>query len=640
MILSSSGASWLKLLLLLLVPFLAILGWAWLSSYLFLSLAGLDASTAGPTTIYQYWYYYGSDPKTKAWLTLSCLGGAAVIVLPIFMLLSSKTRRALFGDAKWATHREIADAGLFADDGIVVGQVTRWFGFVKQYLVFGGDEHVLMSAPTRSGKGVGVVVPTLQTFKDSVVVLDSKQENFDMTAGFRAAHGHECFLVNFATENYKSHRWNPLFYISDDPAFRINDIQKIGGMLFPKIKNEAPIWQSSARSLWLGVVLYLCETEDLPVTLGEALRQVTMGDERLAEIVEDRQQGDCPLSDECFLALKEYLDTPEKTRGSVRKSFTSALELLYNPIIDAATSGNDFDLRDLRKKRMSIYLGIVPGDLERLGFLINLFFEQVIDLNTRVLPEHDPSLKYKCLLLMDEFTAMGPIRSLMHGISYIAGYGLRMLPIIQSPAQLRDTYGHDAAETFMENHALQIIFAPKNIKIAKEISESLGTETVKNTSKTKQLIGKGRSESQSDTGRALLLPQEVKNIGRMSEILIMENCPPIRCSKVVWYKDNSFKMRGNGRDGVVHWQTPEVPTVDLSSIVKGKVEYTSTAVKQQEERAVVERPVTVADIESIDQLNLEDFSCDFSKIEVPKGEISEEAMAAIADAFLRECQAA
>ncbi|MCV5675558.1 type IV secretory system conjugative DNA transfer family protein, partial [Escherichia coli] len=91
--------------------------------------------------------------------------------------------------------------------------------------VFSGSQHVLMAAPTRSGKGVSIVVPNLLLWRDSVVVLDIKQENWDITSGFRSRHGQDCFLLNLAPRDYRSHRWNPLFYISDDPNFRINDIQ-------------------------------------------------------------------------------------------------------------------------------------------------------------------------------------------------------------------------------------------------------------------------------------------------------------------------------------------------------------------------------------------------------------------------------
>ncbi len=634
----SDANKWLKVALLLAVPVSVVVGWAWLSGYFYLELAGLDGGAASPLTLYQYWYYYGEDKATQAWLAAAGVGALIVVCLPVLVAFAP-AKRKLFGDAKFATSKEIQYAGLFADDGIIVGQVSRCFGLFKRYLVFGGPLHALMSAPTRSGKGVSVVIPNLLSWKGSAVVLDIKQENWDITAGFRSAHGQECFLLNLAPRDYRTHRWNPLFYISSDPAFRINDIQKIGQMLFPKVESEAPIWQASARSLWLGIVLYLIETDDLPVTMGEALRQLTMGDERLAELVGNRQEGDNPLSDECYLALKEYLDTPDKTRGSVRKGFTAALELFYNPVIDAATAANDFDLRDLRKKRMTVYVGITPDDLERLAPLINLFFQQVFDLNTRELPEQNPELKHQVLLLPDEFTAMGKVGILSKGISYIAGYGLRMLPIIQSPAQLRGVYGNDAAETFVENHALQIIFAPKNFKVAKEISDTLGTTTVKNKSRTRQLVGKAsRSENASDHGRALLLPQEVMRIGKSAEILVLENCRPILCEKVTWYKDKTFKERGNGRDGV-RWPNPEVPRVDPDAREKGEIQFVSNAVAEVA-RTAVERPITAQDIEQIDELDLDDFSCDFSKVEVPKGEIDDAAMDDLVNQFFSAMDAA
>ena len=512
---SNSLSQWHYLILIISGLLLSL----WLSSAIYLYFAHLNYHLATPFTVFEYGYYYVHDSKTRFWLTLAIVFGFA----PFSLLIAAKLKprkRPLYGAAKFATQQEIQQAGLLGDKGILVGKQNRMFK--QHYLQFAGQQHVLMSAPTRSGKGVGVVIPNLLTWQDSVVVLDIKQENWSITAGFRQAHGQQCFLLNLAPRDYLSHRWNPLHYISGDPNFRINDIQKIGQMLFPNIENEAPVWQASARSLWLGLVLYLIETPPLPVTMGEVMRLLTQGDEYLAEQLEMRLDSNCNLSSQCLLALKEYLDTPERTRGSVRKSFTSALELFYNPVIDAVTAGNDFDLRQLRQRKLSIYVGVTPDDLSRLSPLINLFFQQLIDLNTRELPEHNPQLKHQVLLLMDEFAAIGKLSMLSRGISYIAGYGLRLLTIIQSPSQLRDIYGHEGAETLIDNHALQIVFAPKNSKVARDISDSLGTVTIRNRSRSRQLSGKGgKSESVSDHGRALMLPQELIQMGADNAILLL-----------------------------------------------------------------------------------------------------------------------
>jgi type IV secretion system protein VirD4 len=552
---------YLKLFLVVTFPLMLIACVCWLAGYFYLQIAHLETIQATPLTLYQYWVHYGDYHNTKAWIIVCLFLSVAIITCPL-ILLCLPPKRKLHGNAQFATSSDIRKANLYATKGIIVGKITSFFGLTEKYLIFSGSQHVLISAPTRSGKGVGIVIPNLLFWQESVVVLDIKQENWQITAGFRSKHGQECFLLNLAPRDYQSHRWNPLFYISDDVHFRINDIQKIGNMLFPNLEGEAPIWQASSRSLWLGIVLYLIETEELPVTLGEVLRQVTMGDDYLRDVLTQRLSSDKPLSSECSLALHDYLQTPEKTRGSIKKSFLSALELFYNPVIDAVTSGNDFDLRSIRKEKMSIYVGVSPDDLNRLSPLINLFFQQLIDLNTRELPENNKHLKHQVLLLADEFTAMGKVTILAKAISYIAGYGLRMLPIIQSPAQLREVYGHDATETFMENHALHIVFAPKNIKTAEEISKSIGTQTIKTTSRTKQLLGKSSlSESRSDYGRSLLLPQEVKTIGQNKALIFLENCPPIVCDKIKWFSDNFFKSKGNSRE-TIQYQLPHVPKIN------------------------------------------------------------------------------
>ena len=628
-----------KAILILSLTMLFLVGWAWTAGAIFVECNGVNTKTT-PLTIYQYWYHYGKDETIRLWLIGSLIMGLVVAALPFVIILTPR-KKALFGEARWASEQDIRKVGLYGNDGIIVGVKQGFPGFSQKYLVFGGSEHVLMAAPTRSGKGVSVVVPNLLNWEDSVVVLDIKQENWDITAGFRAAHGQKCILLNFAARDYRSHHWNPLFYISEDTNFRINDIQKIGQMLFPRIESEAPIWQASARSLWLGIVLYLIETDDLPVTMGEVLRQITMGDDRLSVILEQRQESAAPLSRECFLSLKEYLDTPERTRGSVRKGTTSALELFYNPMIDATTAANDFDLRDLRKNRMSIYVGISPDDLERLAPLINLFFQQVIDLNTRELPEQNPALKYQCLMLMDEFTSMGKVGILSKGLPYLAGYGLRMLLVIQSPAQLRELYGIHETETFLDNLALHIIFAPKNIKVAKEISETMGTQTVKNKSNTKQQFlfplfkDPNKSINTSEHSRALLLPQELLQMNKEAEILLMGNAPPVLCKKVTWYSNSTFKAKGNGRDGV-KWISPKIPLINPLNTPKGEVAFSSQT--NSVENNTVERPITAADLENIDNLNLENFSCDFSEIEIPEGEINEGAMDDLVEQFFTQIE--
>lgn len=542
MTLNLNANSWVKSVIITALV-LAVIGvWAYMAGGIFLLAFQRKFDESTPFTLYQYWYHYGDEKLVQKWLYIASAISLAILISPVIFFLSPG-KRSLFGDARFASRLEVNKAGLLGEKGIIVGQ------FAGNYLMFGGSQHVIMSAPTRSGKGVGIVVPNLLTWPDSVVVLDIKQENHAITSGYRSKHGQPCYLFNPAASDYRTHCYNPLFYLSEDPNFRIDDVQKIGNMLFPDQAGTDVIWTATPRSLFMGIVLMLVETPGKLVTLGQVLRESLADGDGAAyfrQIVNDRIEAANPLSGACVRALKSYISiASDNTRAGVMTSFRSRLELWMNPLVDAATSSNSFDLRDVRKDRMTIYLGVTPDNLDRMAPLLNLFFQQLIDLNTRELPERNPALKVQCLLLPDEFTAMGKIACLSKGISYIAGYGLRMLPIIQSPAQLVEVYGKDAAQTFTTNHAAQIIFPPKasEISTAKDISEWLGYQTVKGTSESKGkgfFTKKSESQSTSDQRRALLLPQEITSLGKETQLVVIEDCPPILAKKIRYYQDPVF----------------------------------------------------------------------------------------------------
>lgn len=630
MTLSSNVSRWLKVAALLscLIALMTLM--AWIGGSVFMMWIGYKFEDATISTLYQYWFHYGDQADIKTKLIWSSIVGMAIVIIPILVIGLTPSKRSLFGESRLATLFDINKSELIGDDGIILGVKTYFFGIFQKIIYLKGHVHALLYAPTRSGKGISVVIPNALAWKGSLVALDMKGEIWDTTAGFRKAHGQDCYLVSFAPRDLKTWGWNPLYYVSDDPHFRIDDIQKIGQMLFPNVQSESPIWQASSRALWLGLVLFLFETKGAVVSLGEVARQLSQGDERLKNLVKERQASDNPLSEECYLALFDYLETPERTRGGVRRSFLSALELFTNPVIDAATSHNDFDFSDLRKKPMSIYLAVPPDNLERLQPLINLFMQQFMDVNTRVMPEQDPDIKYEVLLLADEFKAFGKVPAIANGISYFGGYWIRLLTIIQSPSQIRSEYGADDAETFFQNHAAQCVFAPKDIKTAKEISENIGTTTVKNKSRTSPLLSltnKGKSENVSDTGRAVLLPQEVKNIGRKNTLIFIEDCPPILAQKLVWYKHPIFSKWGNNLVAKVFpYPSPVPPTVKVRSL-KGTVDF--SGINKATENGgvtVIERPITPADVDKLDDMSLADFSCDFSQIEIPEGQLDDKQM--------------
>jgi len=561
---NTNTARWLKPVLIATAITALLLLWAHLAGGIFLIAFDRPFDDASPFTLLQYWHYHGQEKTVSRWLLISSGISLAVLALPLLLIFAGKKKKSLFGDARFASRHEIRKAGLFNEKGLIVGRIG------SKYLVFGGSQHILLSAPTRSGKGVGVVIPNLLHWPDSVVVLDVKQENWGITSGYRARHGQACYLFNPLASDCRTHRYNPLSYLSDDPYRRIDDIGRIASMLFPDRPGTDTIWTATPRSLFIGIVMYLLETPGKPVTLGQVLRETLVcgdGSEHFARIIHERTDSSMPLSGNCVRSLNSYVSiASDNTRSGIMTGFRAAFELWMNPLVDAATSENDFDLREVRKQRMSVYVGITPDNLDRAAPLINLFFQQLIDLNTRELPEHNRELRYTCLLLMDEFTTIGRIPVLSKGIGYMAGYGLRMMPVIQSPSQLVDVYGKDAAQTFHANHALQIVFPPKASEsaTARDISEWLGYQTVKgiSESRSKGFTGSAKSENVSAQRRALLLPQEITGLGQDKELVVMENIPPILAEKVVYYQDKTFINRLESVSRDPDGRSAPVPRID------------------------------------------------------------------------------
>ena len=503
-----------------------------------------------------------------------------VYFVPLYVVLNGmlqKHRRALHGSARWANDKEIRNANLVQDDGIVIGKHKG------EMLRFPGQQFVLLAAPTRSGKGVGVVIPNLLTYTGSVVVLDIKQENYNITAGYRnSVLRQETWLFNpFAEDRMpetghaapRTHRYNPLSSITDG-VFRVGDILAIGNAIWPTGGKDA-FWNDNARNLFLAIVLFLCEMRDLrlkdeslpnyPVTMGEVLRQSSGRGtgQSVKKYLQTLVETYPWLSSECLDAMANFLSASDDVLASILSTFNAPLTIWRNPVVDASTSQNDFDLADVRTRPMSVYIGITPDHLEDAKLLVNLVFSQLVNLNTKQLPQDNPQrYRYPCLLLMDEFTAIGKVNILAKAVSYIAGYNLRLLPIIQSLSQLESVYGREDARTFVTNHAMQILFAPREQKDANEYSEMLGTFTEKgiSESRSKQILDpKGSSESISDQKRALMLPQELKELGQWKEIVLFENTKPILCDKIRYYDDPAFSSRV--------MLPPVVPPLDLDLFV-------------------------------------------------------------------------
>ena len=549
--------------------FVALAGAAvYLSAVLFLLLNTANPRQAEFMSIVRYWDMYADDAQLRKKLvgSMAVSGLGLLVVLPGALFAASRPRRPLHGDARFANAVEVARAGLLGSTkpsgpSILVG---RYRG---KFLALPGQLSVMLSAPTRSGKGVGVVVPNLLNWSDSAVVLDIKGENYDITAGYRTERGQAVYAFSPFDESARSHRWNPLTAVRTSPLHRVGDLLTIGQVFFPNdgsgTSSEA-FFNDQARNLFLGLGLVLIETPELPRTIGELLRQSSGRGQslkgHLSALIEQRKSAGNPLSDECTDALQRLLSNSENTLTSIVSTLNAPLTIFADAVVDAATSADDFRLEDVRRKRMSIYVRIPPNRLANARPLLALFFSQLVNLNTQRLPEQDASLKVQCLLVNDEFAAMGRVGVISAAAAFLAGYNLRLLTVVQAMSQLDAVYGDKDARTFATNHGLQILYAPREQRDADEYSAMLGQFTERATSRGRshsfsQHGHSSVSRNESEQRRSLLLPQEFKELGSERLVVIFENCKPILGEKIRYHREKVFTSRLR--------PPPVVPQIDM-----------------------------------------------------------------------------
>lgn len=523
-----------------------------------IALIGLGRFSADiePARVPGWFLYYRHDPDVRRWLAI----GAGVMSLGLLILVMAAAlgvRRPLHGAARWSTAGEQRRHGLRATSGLLLGEAAG------ELLISDGPEHVMLYAPTRTGKGVGVVIPNLLAWPASVVVLDIKRENFSATAGFRAEAGQAVHLFDPLASDGRTARFNPLDHIDRSSAVAVLDeLQRIAGMLFPAHSHADPFWSEAARTGFIGVGAYVAATPELPFTLGEIYRQLTEGDprERFPKLLEQRRKNGDPLPRGVETALTDFCSSSENTFASIRQSITTRMGLWLNPLVDAATSGSDFDLRAIRSGRLSLYLAASPENMDRVAPLYGLLFQQLVDLNSRALPAPGDR---PTLVLLDEFARLGRAPVLAHAFAWVAGYGLRLLPVIQSPSQLRALYGPDLTEDILTNCGLEIVFAPKELKVAQELSERLGYYTYRARSRSRPTgLGQGRrSLTDSAQKRALMLPQELMQLPDKALIVLKAGLSPTRGRKLVYYRDKRFTGRLRPPPETARAPTPMSPPI-------------------------------------------------------------------------------
>lgn len=562
----------IKALTLLVLGMLALAGGEYLAGFLTLWILGMDQVPLEAAT---YWQYFRALhlPQVAPYVLKIKLCGAFGFGVPLVAwlgllipVLRSKPE-SMHGEARFARLADLKKAGLLKQtpQSILMGK------FKGRYLWLGGAQHVITISPTRSGKTTSIAIPALLSYQHSMVVLDLKGELHKETSGWREAQHHKVYVWAPYDDAGNTHRFNPMTTLAGlAPAKRIGEIQTIAAILYPDEPGKDPFWTSQSRAAFTAVTSYLFEawddgrmsyaagnvdastacintSPDFP-SLGRILQFSSGTDnlstkEMMAAILKKPRYRFA--SQQTRTVFGNLVGMAEDTFSSVIATMQAPLQQFLSPILAAATNATDFDIGSLRKRPTTLYVIIPTNKLDESSKLLNIFFSTVIGINLGKQLGEEPDLKYQMLMLMDEFTAMGRVDVWAKRISIAASYGVRDLCIVQSRAQLRSAYGDNDAQNFITNHGAQIVFAPREQSDANEYSEMLGYKTVRKKHRSTSR-GSGApqvSTSVSEERRAVLLPQEIKELPADEELIFYEGCRPIRAKKNWFFKDKRLKAR-------------------------------------------------------------------------------------------------
>lgn len=445
-----------------------------------------------------------------------------------------------FGSAHWAEPSDIRKAGLLKPEGVFLGQ---WRG---KYLRHAGPEHVLAVAPTRSGKGVGLVVPTLLSWTGSAVIHDIKGENWEITAGWRSLFS-ECYKFNPAELN--SSRFNPLAEVRLG-QFEVRDVQNIADILVDpegSLKSRDH-WDKTAYALLVGVIIHVLYTED-DKSLAGCSRFLSDPSRTIKDIV-DLMTNTAHLQDggthpSVLQAAGELAKKTDNEASGVLSTTLSLLSLYRDPVVAHVTSASDWKIDDLLNsvRPVSVYLSIPPSDISRTKPLVRLMLNQIARRLTEKLPAAGAR---KVLLMLDEFPALGRLDFFENALAFMAGYGVRAFLIAQSLNQIEKAYGPN--HSILDNCHVRVAFATNDERTAKRFSDALGTKTELRSQKnyTGHRLAPWLSHmmvARQETQRPLLTPGEIMQMPPKEQFVVVSGLSPIQSTKLRYYSDHNFKKR-------------------------------------------------------------------------------------------------
>lgn len=526
-----------------------------------------------------FWLFEWSDTAQSQFIESGSYGIVifglylfGVIIYKMMTAHSAKAMDFLHGSARWADKKDIDKAGLFNNLGVYVGGWVDKSG-VLHYLRHFGAEHVLCYAPTRSGKGVGLVIPTLLSWSASTVVTDLKGELWALTSGWRKKYAKNKVIKFEPAAADGSICFNPLEEIRIGTEYEVGDAQNLATLIVdPDGKGLNDHWQKTAQPLLVGCILHLLyrsKNEGVLATLPEVDKMLSDPNRSVYDLYTEMTQyshyngKNHPVIGS---AGRDQLDRPDEEAGSVLSTTKSYLSLFRDPIVARNVSKSEFRIKDLMNYEdpVSLYIVTQPNDKARLRPLVRIMINMIIRLNADDMKFKDglpvKSYKHRMLMMLDEFPSLGKLDILQESLAFLAGYGIKCYLICQDINQLKSEktgYGRD--ETITSNCHVQNAYPPNRLETAQHLSKLTGTTTVVKEQKTtsgkrSSALLSNVSVTMTETARPLLtedeclrMPSPKKSGDKITEggdmIVYIAGYPAIYGKQILYFQDNTFSQR-------------------------------------------------------------------------------------------------
>jgi len=517
------------------------------------------------------WYGYNHKYHPRLFGSAAVLAWAGLAIgcylsLRLWMRLRKPAGKATsHGTAHWAGESDLERARLTDNNGVVLGRSTS-----GRLLSHEREEHVLLQAPPRTGKGLGVIIPTLFTWPHSVVISDIKGENWGITAGFRKKGLNNVVLRFDPTAEAGGARFNPLEEIRVGTLREVADTQNIADILVnPYGRGIETHWDKTGYDLLVGTILHILYTPEikekslatLAVLLSDPERSFDDTLQAMLTAAHDpelrfgwKTASGMPTKTHPVVAsaARAMLDRADGERSGVKSTALTTLSLYRDPLIARNTCRSDFRITDLmnHEKPVSLYMVIPTSEICRTSPLYRIIMNMLGRKLTESMEFENGRqvirYRHRLLLLMDEFQALGQLDFFEAALAFIAGYGIKALLVVQNLEAIKKCYGPN--NSIFSNCSVRVVFTPNDIDAAEFISRSLGekTEVVTNTSysgKRGNFWSGNATQSTQEVGRRLMTPGEISVLPDGEEIIFVAGYPPIKAKKIRYFEDKTFRAR-------------------------------------------------------------------------------------------------